>query len=331
MALSLFSRNSKIVNLEIKDYVIRFADVRPGKNPTLHRGGEYLLPLGIVKNGKIVDFETLKMILLQCIEDWKISKREVRFLLPDKSVFMRKIRIPKDVAENEIEGYIYLQLGTSIHLPFEAPYFDFFVLGEVGEEKEILLFAAPEDLVMQYKQLLEECKLKPVVADLAPLAMYRLYNAIENVNANMPLLSLYFSLFDVDASIFLHHKPQFMRNIMIPIEQELWERATNRKGEPTWLFTREEDIYIDMLEDAFIEIDRILSFYKFNMNQGNQEVSKIMISGDHPLLHRIVDCIRKRYNLDVGVIHEEKISVDQQDLEVSSYCLPIGLALRGGK
>lgn len=331
MALSLFSRNRKVINIEIKDYIIRFAEVKQGKLPSLHRSGEYLLPQGIVKNGKIMDFETLKMILLQCIEDWKIARREVQFLLPDQSIFMRRIQIPQDIEEDEIEGYIYLQLGSSIHLPFENPFFDYFMLGEGESEKNILLFAAPEELVNQYTDLLEECKLKPVVADLSALALYRFYHTMEEVNTEESVLLLYISLFDVNASVFQSDKPQFMRHINIPVEQELWERAESRKGEQAWIFMNEQEVYLQMFQDIFIEVDRVLSFYKFNMNQGNQEVSKIVIAGDHPFIHKIVDSFRDRYDVDIKVINDEKMVVDQSDIQLSSFYLPIGLALRGGK
>ena len=36
--------------------------------------------------------------------------------------------IPAEVMDDEINGYLYLELGKSLHLPFEDPVFDTAVL-----------------------------------------------------------------------------------------------------------------------------------------------------------------------------------------------------------
>ena len=53
---------------------------------------------------------------------------------------------------------MYLELGTSIHLPFEEPVFDAVVLSEEKDKKEVLIFAAPEENVMEYSQLFSDVK-----------------------------------------------------------------------------------------------------------------------------------------------------------------------------
>ncbi|MEH7504262.1 hypothetical protein V7152_19980 [Neobacillus drentensis] len=79
----------------------------------------------------------------------ELSKRTVRFLVPDPFVLIRKIAIPKDINEEEIRGYIYGN-WTSIHMPFEEPEFDYFLQeNSDSETNDLLLFAAPENVILE--------------------------------------------------------------------------------------------------------------------------------------------------------------------------------------
>lgn len=330
MALALFNRNRKYVNIEIKDHVIRYAELRQGDSPYVTRCGEYYLPQGIIKAGKIEDYETLKTIMEQCISEWKIAKKQVFFLIPDHSIVLRKVLIDREVQDDEIEGHLYLQLGTSIHLPFEEPVFDTLTLGEKDGKKEILLFAASDDIVRQYNQLFEECKLKPVVADLSALAIYRLYHALDQSNPNEHAMILQFDLFNVNVSVFTDHKPNFIRHITLPAEQDLWEHSMNGRVTQEWVFQKGEEYYFQILEDTYKEIERVLSFYKYNLYDGVQEVTKIVVAGDHPFLNKIKEDIELRFNMSVIMMNKEDIGSDPNEDIPYSLTLPIGLGLRGG-
>ena len=118
--------NRKIVNLVIKDHVIRFVQLQNTNPLIVQNYGEHYLPTGIIHEGKILDRETLEMILDECISAWKLTNRQVRFIVPDSLVIIRKITIPNELEEDEIEGYIFMEIGSSIHLPFEDPSFDFY-------------------------------------------------------------------------------------------------------------------------------------------------------------------------------------------------------------
>lgn len=114
----------------------------------VNRFVECYLPEGIIVDGAIKDFEKLATILEQCIGDWGIKRKKVRFITPDAYVMVRKVKVLLEL-DDKIKGYryLYLELGHNIHLPFEDPVFDFVPLGQTENEKEILLFAAPESII----------------------------------------------------------------------------------------------------------------------------------------------------------------------------------------
>lgn len=331
MALSLLNRNNRIINMELKDHVIRFVELKQNNSPIVHKCSEYKLPAGIVKAGKIEDFDTLKEIVEQCIAKWKIAKRQVRFLIPDQTIVLRKITIDKDISDDEIIGHLYLQLGTSIHLPFEEPVFDVFIIGEKEDKKEILLFAASDESVYQYSQLFEQCKLKPIVADISSLAMYRLYNAFHHPSNDEHIMFLHVDLYNITISTFTEHRPNFMRNITIPVSQDLWELTMSKSGIQQWEFQDDREYYFQSLLDTYKEIEKVLTFYKYTLHNGNHEISKIVVSGDHPFLDTMITDFRERLEIEIQTINQENIIHDQYIEGVQSYFLPIGLALRGGE
>lgn len=331
MALSFLTGKKRIANIVFKDHVIRYTELKQNNPPVIQAWGEYFLPEGIIKDGKILDFESLQNILEQCIDEWRIPKRQVRFLVPDPFIVIRKIMIPKDVKDDEIEGYLYLELGSTIHLPFEDPVFDTVIIAETKDKRELLLFAAPEEIVSGYSSLLQECKLEPIAADISPLSLYRLYHLVDHTLGNEHSMLVQFDLLTVNASIFVDDKPIFMRHIPMSDGEDHWEKASLKSSQGANLvYKGDKELYFQMLGDTFTEIERVLDFYKYSLNQDHESVTKIMISGDHPFLEEIILQMKDRFSIPVqclrnGFLHTAK----GEELHISYY-LSSGLALKGG-
>ncbi len=327
--LTLFNRSRKYVNLEIKDHVIRYTELKQGAEINVMKYGEYFLPDGIIRNGIIEDMETLKVILEQCVGEWRIAKREVCFTVPDNAVVMRKLSIEKNVRDEEIQGYLYLQLGTSIHLPFEEPVFDTVTLGEKDGQKEILMFAASDDVVDSYRRLLEECKLKPAVADVSALAVYRLYHALDLSERKGHLMVLQIDMHDVNASVFVDDQPAFMRHFQISAERQEWEQG-NGEGMRSWAYGKGEDLYFSIMRDVYTEIEKMLKFYVDKVSEDAEPATDILLTGDHPYLDRIITEMKGRFDQPIRTIDQQIIGA-QDGMQIDrSYNLPIGLGLRGG-
>ncbi|MGC8141150.1 hypothetical protein ACP3W2_27375, partial [Salmonella enterica] len=75
----------------------------------------------------------LTEVLEQCVDEWKIKRRRVRFLVPDPLVVIRKISLPKDVDVEDIRSYLFMEIGATIPLPFEDAVFDYAVLEKTKE------------------------------------------------------------------------------------------------------------------------------------------------------------------------------------------------------
>jgi type IV pilus assembly protein PilM len=321
MAFRLFSFQRKIANIVVKDHVIRYVELKQRHPLVVHKCGERWLPEGVVREGKIVDEERFMLIMEECVAEWKLKNRRIRFLVPDPFIVIRKISLPADLQQDEIRGYLFMELGSSIHLPFEEAVFDFIVLERKKEKLDVLLFAAPESIVMKYAELFEQVKLKPIVADISPLSLYRLFYEYGQADENDHLLFVQFDLSSLNVSVFHQHTPIFTRQLAFDSHFADWERT-----EAGWKWTKQTEQPEWQLEDIYKEMERFMNFYRFSLHQGNEQITRIVMTGDHPLLSTLSDMLRER--LDVPV-EEMTVSTEGQKVE-RSYYLALGLALKEG-
>jgi type IV pilus assembly protein PilM len=328
MNISFLPNNKRVINLIISDHSIRYLELKGANIHNGHRCGEHLLPDGIIREGKIVDRVTLSMILEECLGNWKIHKRLVKFLIPDPLVIIRKINIPKDVKEDEIKGYLYLELGTSIHLPFEEPVFDIFILSKDADSTEILLFAAPEKQVMEYSSLLSDLKLKPIAAEISPLAIYRLYHTLEMARSDESLMIVQFDIDRVNISMFENQAPIFMHYLPVEFNTLIWE--IKRIGEDLHeiKFIGDPEELANTFEEYFKEISKLMDFYRYSIHQGSKSISKILVNGDHPLLEIILSELESRYEIPVQTISSRDLNEGKSGKIPMAQYLALGLALK---
>ncbi|MBU8916626.1 pilus assembly protein PilM [Bacillus sp. FJAT-29953] len=328
MAFSLFSTKNRIINLVINDHSVRFLELKQANPPTPQRWNERFLPPGIITDGKIVDIDSLSTILEECIDEWKIRRRSIRFIVPDPLVIIRKVSIPGDVQEDEIKGYLYLELGSSIHLPFEEPVFDYYSLPENGKTKDLLLFAAPEQNVMEYVDLLTSLKLNPVAADISPLSLYRLYHNLDQAGENEVLFTVQFDLTSVNLCIFDETVPLVMRHFALPFDYDKWDISRDVLGLMVCKYTGEPEDLVLQFEDIFKEINKLLDFYRYSLNSEKHDVTKFLLNGDHPMLIAIFEEMKERFEIPVELINIEK-EVNSKPYSVpANLILPLGLALK---
>jgi type IV pilus assembly protein PilM len=328
MAFSLFPGRNKIVNIVINDHSIRYVELKQ-KNPVIpnHYGQRYL-PSGIISDGKILDFDTLANILDECITEWKFARREIRFTVPDSLVIIRKVTIPADIKQDEIHGYLYLELGSTIHLPFEDPVFDTVSLGIEGNKQEILVFATPEKYVLEFADLFKSVKLKPVAADISPLAIYRLYHHSDMAVNNEVLLTVQFDLDVVSLCIFEEEIPVFMRHIPGDLKDS-WKliRRRDEQASQEMVYEGEFSDIMFQLEEIYRDIAKLMDFYRYSLTQGKKEVTRILVNGDHPMLDRILSDMNDRFGMPIATITVKVKGPESGELP-SAFNLALGLGLK---
>lgn len=328
MAFSLLTPKNRTINLVFNDHSIRLLELKQVDPPEAQRWSERFLPPGIITEGKIVDSDSLANILEECIDEWKIHRRKVRFIVPDPLVIIRKVSVPADIQDDEMKGYLYLELGSSIHLPFEEPVFDYYSLTNDGKTKDLLLFAAPEQQVVEYSELLSSLRLTPIEADISPLSLYRLYHHLNVEHANDILFTVQFDLTSVNLAIFQDDVPVVMRHFPLPFHLDQWDIKTNRAGQMVCRYLGETDEIVLQFEEIFREINKLVDFYRYSLNNDKQDITKFLLNGDHPMLQAIYNELIDRYGITVDWL---TLDVDKGTSAnvPASLLLNLGLALKG--
>lgn len=320
MRLSGFRFSKKTGNFTIKDDAIRYAELKQAEPLMMGMCEERLLPEGLIRGGVIQDFDTLSLILDECVREWGIKGRKVRFTVPDSHVVIRKVSVPGDLIDDEIRGHLYVEIGSSIHLPFDEAVFDYIVTGRTDKELHLLLFASSEELVRSYSDLFDSAGLKPDAADISPLCQYRFYlNQKPKVDHSSSVMLIQYDLSGVNLSIFQQEQPVFMRNI--EVEKNI------RESEQISVSMSPEDFRLQANE-IIKEIDHVLNFYRFSLNQGNDEVSSFILTGDHPLLHEAERLLAERYDYPVDSLKNAQAESSNKTPLPASFYLTAGLALK---
>ncbi|MBO8177504.1 MAG: pilus assembly protein PilM [Bacillus sp. (in: Bacteria)] len=313
MKLPWFSQGRKVINIVFTDYALRVVEAKTTPPFAVTRWTERELPPETIKGGIIYDSQTLLFILEEIVADWGLKHRPVQFLVPDQYAIVRRLSIPKDVKEDELHSYIFLEIGTSIHLPFENPAFDVIPLGEKEKKQEALLFASREDIVASYANLLEEAKLKPLTADMSILALYRLFLYSKVIDGNGHYMMLQLDRHLLTVSIFHGYQPVFMRPI--PVEwNQVEEKEVNHWSLP--------------LEDLYNEIERVINFYRYSLFHGDVDITCFLLSGDYPVLDVFGEALKERWGKEVFKVPEQHFMDRDNEPIPSSMELAIGLALK---
>lgn len=311
------SRKKRYANIEIKDHVIRFTEMKNSLPPKPDKIGEFILPEGVIKNGEIKDRLTFQLIMDEAVERWGIKRKTIQFLVPDQIIVVRKHQIPAYLSVEEIKGYLYIELGNSIHLPFEDPILDFTILQSNEEYHEVLLYAAPENVINEYKAIFESSKLKPITADLSSLSLFRLYQLMSEANQQENLMILKIDQSNATIGIYQKGLPIFIQNEMLLQDEDIKHNHDEHNN-----------ALIEPLNDLIDNIGRVIHFYKYNMMSGNADLNKIMLTGDHPFMQLAYNKLNDQYNYRITHMDYEIEQVQATEVVPSKYYACIGLGLK---
>ncbi|EGL81594.1 hypothetical protein CathTA2_2957 [Caldalkalibacillus thermarum TA2.A1] len=328
--MSLFSIFSKRkVHLEIHDHVIRYVDAKQPSLQSIKAAGEKHLPPGMIKGGKIADRDQLSIILDQCVDEWKIKRRPVQFLVPDGVVVVRQVEIERDIPDDEVKGHLYLKIGTDIHLPFEDPVIDWvpFTTNPEADGRKVLIFAAPEHVVADYAALFGEVKLTPVAADLSALALYRFWHALGRSRATEHVLCLQCNGQTVNASIFHGHQLIFSRHMTLDLDPRQWQVQTDELGHLRYAWTGDRGTLEEAWQNALAELERIMNFYRFTMNQG-QGVTRFLIAGDSPYQGRLARDLESSFEWPVEILDNADCVTTTGEAVPPCFYTLLGLVLK---
>ncbi|AQU79057.1 pilus assembly protein PilM [Planococcus faecalis] len=306
MALSFLTKKARVVTMTIEEDAIRYVEFKTTEPLHISQAEEMALPPGIIKDGEIVDVKALGSLLDEAVHQWGLSKKSVRFLAPDEFVIIRKVTFPQGVKVDELKGHFFIEIGSTLYLPFEDPVFD---VVPYNDNAEVLIIASKESVIRSYEQLFDGAKMKAAVADITPLALYRLAYVQHDFAEEEHIMIIDLQSKKMTVSIFHEHYPLFMR----PVEFQL----------------AEED-FLDsamLIEEIETEAEKLGNFYRYSMNAGEAGISKVIFNGldNWPELQARLE---NRLSVPVYPIVMKPIPSELNDSVPERFNRAIGLALK---
>jgi type IV pilus assembly protein PilM len=166
------------VGLDIGTSGVRAAELSLGKGPaTLERFGQVALPLGAVRDGEVIDCDTVAGAIRQLWAQAKFSSKKVVVGVANQKVVVRQVDLPW-LPIKELRQSLAYQVQDYIPMPVEQAILDFHPLEEFTSESggrmlRVLLVAAARDMVGSAMEAVSKAGLQPSMVDLTSFAVLR--------------------------------------------------------------------------------------------------------------------------------------------------------------
>ncbi|VDG97916.1 type IV pilus assembly protein PilM [Lysinibacillus sphaericus] len=313
-----FSRPKRPISLTIEEDAVRYVKLKAGDPLSVEEAVEIPLLANTVHDGRVVDVAGLATVLDGLAKEWGIAKRSVQFLAPDTYVMIRKVPYPEDVLEDELKGHFFIEIGSSIYLPFDDPVFDVVPYLPNEDTHEAILIASKESVLNGYETALTDAKFEPLVADIAPLALYRLAHDKHHFTGDEHVLFADLTAGKLVVSIFHQHYPQFMRPVDLENATELDVSATELSTDSKTLSPR-----------AIVqELEKLINFYRYNMWNGGATITHLLVNGEYAELDELLKQVSDRLNVVAGPLLPDPLKFTDGGIVPASFNRTIGLALK---
>lgn len=221
-------------------------------------------------------------------------------ILPEDLVSIRNEEIPAQLNRTEVDEYLNLHINESIRLPFDDAKIDYEITKQTEENQTVFLVAYPSDQITALKEVLEKAALKPVVADISSLSLYRLVNGDESISTESDdhLLLLQWNPTDYSMTVFNDDVPQFNRHTRSQRLADMWTLTDS--GEYEWKGSDEG--LEDIMDEQINMLERFLEFYQYTVMDGERSISLIVLSGYYPDLGRVKEALEHRLTLPIHTL-----------------------------
>lgn len=354
------AKKSQLVGVDLGSYSVKVAEVDTGKNGmVLKNFGMALLPNEAVIEGHIKEKEAVTNVLKGLITHLNIKNKNVCTAVSGVSCILKKLPTVQGKTLEEIEQGLKGEVEQYIPFDMADVYIDHVVQlpdgkapkpGERIEEAEVLVAAAPKELVDSYVEVFEAADLNPIVMDVGILAIQ---NAIE---ATVPELPLEHIIVDLGAEGITIHAvkkgmPVFTRDVMMGGAQltraimanlgmGYWEAEEVKLGNravPAGKMELLKKLFVEYVTEWVREIAKAVEYIRTSFTDLN--ISHLYLSGGASLVPGIKEAISAETRLNVSYVDPfQGLLVDPKKFDeeylktVGPFATKvIGLALRDGK
>jgi type IV pilus assembly protein PilM len=175
VSLMAYGPTKTVVGLDIEPGYVAAVEGRSGQIGVQRAAAAQLAP-GVVRDGEVVDVDTLAVVLRQLFAEHKLGRR-VRLGVANQRIVMRTIDLPPLREPKEIASAVRFQAQEHIPMPLDQAVLEHHSLGVVqtadGPRIRVVLVAARRDMIDRLLEAARRAGLRPQGIDLAAFAMIR--------------------------------------------------------------------------------------------------------------------------------------------------------------
>jgi len=348
----MWKRGKKsMVGVDIGSSSVKAVELQ-GKNgdfQLVSLGYESLQPDSVV-DGQIMELNAVSSAIGNIFTEHKIKTSKVAAGVNGHSVIVKNIVLPQMTDDELRESFAW---HAEEHIPFDISdvNLDYHVTDSTPEAIHVLLAACKRDKVANLKQAIQLAGKQPAVIDVDAFALQNCYElnydpqpgqvvALLNIGAsttNINILNGNRSVFTRDATFGGNQYTSLLqKELGLTFDQA--EQVKRGMPLPESIEQRDIQPIVDTVSDILaLEIQKTMDFYRATVEDGEEAVQQILVSGGGSKLRGLVEFLASRFEVSVEVFDPfRKIRVDARGFDpdymrevVPEMAIAVGLALRG--
>jgi type IV pilus assembly protein PilM len=348
----MWKRGKKsMVGVDIGSSSVKAVELQ-GKNgdfQLVSLGYEGLQPDSVV-DGQIMELNAVSSAIGNIFTEHKIKTTKVAAGVNGHSVIVKNIVLPQMSEEELQESFAW---HAEEHIPFDISdvNLDYHVTGSSPDAIHVLLAACKRDKIANLKQAIQLAGKQPAVIDVDAFALQNCYElnyapqagqvvALLNIGAsttNINILNGDRSVFTRDATFGGNQYTSLLqKELGLTFDQA--EQVKRGMPLPDNVEPRDIEPILDTVSDILaLEIQKTMDFYRATVEDGEEAVQQILVSGGGSKLEGLIEFLSTRFEIPVEVFDPfRRIRVDSRVFDpdymreiVPEMAIAVGLALRG--
>lgn len=176
-------------------------------------------------------------------------------------MLLKSFEHPRDVEANKLKEYVQMELGHSIHVPFQDPLID--VYDPTEGDGQAMMFAAASEEVNKYINLFLDINMEPEAADIRALCNLRLLEKLGMIDNEKTYLISNWLINELSICIYSNGHVDFLRFQQIPTAISQWHAKSLDEKQLEFTYEGDLEDYRMTMMDQVLELDRIMNFFRF--------------------------------------------------------------------
>ncbi|NMO96667.1 pilus assembly protein PilM [Paenibacillus lemnae] len=319
--------------LSIEETGVRYARLK-GKNREIDKQFFLPMPHGALEDQQLADSELLAAQLKEAVKRERLRGTWVSISVPPSQIVIRKMTIP-GANPKQLEQLVRLEVETGLHLPFDNPVYDYIELSRNESEAELLIIAAPRQIIEEYVNLVESAGLKVSSVEVTGTALARLIElGGEHLFSSGMLIDLDHAILDV--CMFHERNPVFMRTLNLKEQSRedmnAWQESAAAADMTLGRDREGEDLSYAQTVEITAEISRMLNFYQYSLHEGAVRIQDIFVTGSPEVRRQLVEVLKTSFSEiqihEIDFSSPKEAAAANQLVDYNDYRLAAGAALR---